>query len=462
MKKKWLFIGLIFLAAAALIIGTWLYHKHQIKVAEEKLEKKIDQSVKQNPGIAFRKAHHKQGDVQITTYIPLTKDKQDNKLVKKQMDTYIKRDLKVLQSDKPRYYFYTFKEQSSAKNTDSFRIEKVSYERQGIKLVQLKKRELIQTLTLDQTTNDLLTLQSVFKNSFYKHAAFKKIVIEAAIRTGKLQVANGKDLATIQFPNKAGAYDFHLTNEALILPVKIPHVKTVKKVTIPLKTIGYQLKEKHLNKQYARPEVPLTSKKKTIALTFDDGPSSLYTPKILNVLRKHHAKATFFVLGSNVEKNPALVKREIAEGHQVGNHSWDHPLLTKRPAKEVAQQIWGTQIAVYQATGHFPAVVRPPYGGVDRQVAEVAGVPIVEWTVDTLDWKAKSGNSVTKAVLANAGQGEIVLMHDIHGKTAASLDKTLRILKKRGYRFVTVNELLGQELQSGCEYFSSYNHRTVK
>lgn len=460
-KKKWVFLSLVFLVIIILIGSAWLYREHRIKVAEKKLEQKIDNLVKENSNVSFRKIKQKYKKVKIITYIPITKDKQDNQLVKEKMRIQIKRDRKKIDRglNKPHYYFYVFKEQSASKNTDSFRMEKHSYKRVGFHIVEASHPKRIQTLTVDEKTNDLLTLQTIFKHSFYKSTAFKRIVMETAIRAGNLKIENGEDIAFIKYPHTSKAFNFRLTNDTLTIPVKIPHVKKMRQVSIPLATIATHLKRKYVNKQMK--EYTTSVSKKRIALTFDDGPSNVYTPKVLKILHKYHAKATFFVVGSSVKKYPQIVKREIKEGHQVGNHSYDHPLLTKLSAKQVAQQIWGTEIAVYRATGYFPEIVRPPYGGVDRKTAKTAGLPIIQWTVDTLDWKARSPQGVTNAVMANANDGAIVLMHDIHEKTADSLDETLRLLKKCGYKFVTVNELLKQNLHANHQYFSASNQRKI-
>ena len=134
-----------------------------------------------------------------------------------------------------------------------------------------------------------------------------------------------------------------------------------------------------------------------IALTFDDGPGKTTTPKLLDLLAKRGVKVTFFVLGENVQENPEILKREVAEGHEIGNHSWSHPNLAKMSEEAVKKQLQGTQDLVFQLTGTKPKTMRPPYGSfTDHQrkwANEQFGFKVVLWEVDPLDWK-RPGSSV--------------------------------------------------------------------
>ncbi|HEM1562863.1 TPA: peptidoglycan N-acetylglucosamine deacetylase PdgA, partial [Listeria monocytogenes] len=290
----------------------------------------------------------------------------------------------------------------------------------------------------------------------------KTAVEEELIKTGGFSLKDVGNLGEIKSLVKWNQTDFEITNSELILPVKIPGAPEPNKVKVKLADIASSVNKRYLPSSVKVPEVPKAKTNKRIALTFDDGPSASVTPGVLDTLKRHNVKATFFVLGSSVIQNPGLVKRELEEGHQVGSHSWDHPQLTKQSTQEVYNQILKTQKAVFDQTGYFPTTMRPPYGAVNKQVAEEIGLPIIQWSVDTEDWKNKNAGIVTKKVLAGATDGAIVLMHDIHKTTAASLDATLTKLKNQGYEFVTIDELYGEKLQIGKQYFDKTDSRMVK
>ncbi|MET1031979.1 polysaccharide deacetylase family protein [Domibacillus tundrae] len=180
---------------------------------------------------------------------------------------------------------------------------------------------------------------------------------------------------------------------------------------------------------------------KKVALTFDDGPNPTSTEAILATLKKHHAKATFFMLGSRVEHYPELVNKIVQEGHEVGNHSWSHHDFTKLEAADVKSEIDRTSAAVEAAAGVSPLAVRPPYGATNENVNEIIGAKPVLWTIDTMDWKSHDPKVICSIVKNETKDGSIVLMHDIHQTTAEALDEMISSLKKQGYEFVTISEM---------------------
>ncbi|SDN56711.1 Peptidoglycan/xylan/chitin deacetylase, PgdA/CDA1 family [Klenkia soli] len=192
-----------------------------------------------------------------------------------------------------------------------------------------------------------------------------------------------------------------------------------------------------------------------IALTFDDGPGP-YTARLLDELAAAGVHATFFVVGHNVAARPQLVARAAAEGHEIGNHSWDHPQLTTLSAAQVDTELDRTSDAVAAATGGAPpTIVRPPYGDYDDAVlGELAarGESAVTWDVDTLDWQNRDAGITTTRALAGAVPGSIVLMHDIHPSSVDALPGLVAQLQQRGFTFVTVSQLLGTDLVPGAAY----------
>lgn len=182
--------------------------------------------------------------------------------------------------------------------------------------------------------------------------------------------------------------------------------------------------------------------KKRIALTFDDGPHPKVTEQILNLLDKYQAKATFFMLGSRVQYYPDIAKDVLARGHEVGNHTWNHPVLTKLSVEQVSKEYASTASAITQAIGQGPTVFRPPYGATNDTINGQIPVPVVLWSIDTMDWKHRNAQQLLPYVQNNLHNNAIVLMHDIHQSTADGLDAVLAYLQSQGYEFVTVSEIM--------------------
>ncbi|MGW4964743.1 polysaccharide deacetylase family protein, partial [Nonomuraea sp. NPDC004186] len=181
---------------------------------------------------------------------------------------------------------------------------------------------------------------------------------------------------------------------------------------------------------------------KCVALTFDDGPGP-YTDTLLAYLAAYHAQATFFVVGSNVVTYPRVLRRTVAAGHEIGNHTWSHPDLTRLSPARVRSQLGRTDQAIRAITGVMPGLVRPPYGAINATVRRQTGRPMVLWSVDTLDWRYRSSATVARRALRSVRPGSVILFHDIHPTTVRAIPRVLRKLAGRGYRFVTVSQLFG-------------------
>ncbi len=187
-----------------------------------------------------------------------------------------------------------------------------------------------------------------------------------------------------------------------------------------------------------------------IAMTYDDGPHPANTPRLLDMLRERNIKATFYVIGQSVALYPQVLRRTVAEGHEIGNHSNTHRLLSKLSDAEVLADLGRCRDAVASAAGIQPRTLRPPYGGLlQRQrelVHEKFGYPTILWSVDPLDWKRPGAGVISSRILAGASAGGIVLSHDLHAQTVDSMPRTLDTLLERGYKFVTVSQLLAMQL----------------
>src|SRR6266478_4333497 len=186
-----------------------------------------------------------------------------------------------------------------------------------------------------------------------------------------------------------------------------------------------------------------------IAMTFDDGPHATNTPKLLEMAAKRHIKLTFFVLGECIGQNPDVLRREVAEGHEIGNHSWSHPNLAKLSDEGVRTQLQRTEDIIVKTTGVRPKLMRPPYGELAKLqrilVNHDFGYKVILWDVDPLDWKRPGSNVVAQRIITGARPGSIILSHDIHPPTIAAMPQVFDALLAKGFKFVTVSELLAMD-----------------
>ncbi len=226
-------------------------------------------------------------------------------------------------------------------------------------------------------------------------------------------------------------------------------------------------------KDVATPEPTPKHRKKAVALTFDDGPKSEEKDKgikgtnaLLDTLKEYDAHATFFVVGNRCEVDKDILKREIDEGHEIGNHSWDHPQLGKLPMSKVNKQLGDTARTVKKLTGYKIRVVRPPYGSVSDTMRKELKYPMIIWDVDSLDWKVNtediSQEQKTKKIMKNiksaVKDGSIILMHDIHESSCEAVKTILPWLIEHDYDVLTVSELMernGISMKNGRVYASA-------
>lgn len=196
--------------------------------------------------------------------------------------------------------------------------------------------------------------------------------------------------------------------------------------------------------------------KKLVALTFDDGPDPVTTPKLLKFLYDQNVSATFFMLGFRARDNVDLVKW-AGENHEIGSHTMWHNNLTKLSVSEVRADIQDAKGVFKHILGQEPILMRPPYGAINRVVRENAGGIMIGWTVDTLDWQHKNPVLTVQRVMEQVFDGAIILMHDIHATSVEAVPTVVEKLREAGYEFVTVSELAkikGESLKRGVFYGS--------
>ena len=199
---------------------------------------------------------------------------------------------------------------------------------------------------------------------------------------------------------------------------------------------------------------PTPEPKGMIALTFDDGPSD-FTDRLLDCLEANNARATFFLVGQEIEYFQEPLSRMEELGCEIGNHSFDHADLATLSAEDVTSQLSRTDEEIQNLVGHSATVVRPPSGSFNDTVAGIAARPLIMWSVDTLDWETQNADSTVQNVMDNAQDGAIILMHDIFKESVDAAEVFIPQLIQEGYQLVTVSELAaakGITLEAGPSY----------
>ena len=196
---------------------------------------------------------------------------------------------------------------------------------------------------------------------------------------------------------------------------------------------------------------------KLIAITFDDGPDRVDTPRLLDGLKERNVPVTFFMQGGAANYCPDLVQRAYDEGHEIASHTWDHPELTSLTDDQIRSQISKTENVLDKACGVGATyLVRPPYGSTNARVRSLIACPMIHWSVDTLDWQLLNSYAVRDAIVREAFDGAVVLLHDIHSTSVDGALMAIDTLLERGYELVTVSELFrrrGIELKGHTDYF---------
>ena len=196
-----------------------------------------------------------------------------------------------------------------------------------------------------------------------------------------------------------------------------------------------------------------------VALTFDDGPQPSVGNRIMDCLAQYGGKATFFMVGERVGSYKTEVRRMVAEGHEVANHTMNHKYLQKLGAAQIQAQVNQGNDAIQAACGVRPTLLRLPGGNHNATVMANAGMPMIQWNVDTLDWKTRNADKTVAAVLNHVKDGDIILMHELYASTGDAVLRIVPELHKRGFQMVTVSQMAaakGKTLEAG-KLYSSFN-----
>lgn len=384
--------------------------------------------------IVYPKTPFSQVNEQIQTYIEDAKQNYITQLNDKNQASKIKTagDLIItteIYDFKDQYYSIVLKKQQS--------LNRVSY------------RESFKTFVFHKKTGEIIQSHALFNNNIIHLNLMAECLRSELIKYYGDQVLYEK-LAEATSPSWDRFDRFALNNDSIMFYFNQGELADEKAgsatINMPISYLNPILASAFQNNEKSEKTIVTTKEnRKKVALTFDDGPHPQVTPQILNTLEKYGAKATFFMVGEQVKKNKDIAQEVLNRGHEIGNHTYNHPLLTKQSTSQVAWQVDHTSQIIHDVTGVYPTVFRPPYGASNQQINDLVDMPVVLWTIDTYDWKYQNPNKLLPMIQAKLCDGAIILMHDIHQSTADGLDSVLAYLQKQGYECVTVSELLAYQ-----------------
>lgn len=304
---------------------------------------------------------------------------------------------------------------------------------------------------------DFYTLEEAFRDDVDAVPTLHQRMKEAIIKTNKIPVEKIGSVGSWPYPTSLEKAGLKITDEGVTVAYKNEE-HGISELEIPYSRLLNVLNPEFvegLGDSELKDKMELRNcTKKKVALTFDDGPRAGSTPRILDALKAHGAKATFYVLGTAVLDHPKIASRIVEEGHEIASHSWSHPAFSELSDSQIHQEILSTEMAIYQTTGEFSYNFRPPYINIDEKSAKATGMPVIIWSTDSADYASKDPDAILEAVKKKTEDGDILIFHDIHHFTADSMDSVLTYLESEGYEVVTVSELYGYDMQPGVEYIS--------
>ena len=413
--------------------------------AGDKLDLAKDSSVKSGwIGDNYVKVYYPNSNSVEATEIKKSLEEQTKGLVEDKLD--FNKDIKEIT-------FYGSKEKEAAfANVTELSLEKVSHKINN-KEVEAASSKTLLSYYLGKDGKEF-SLSNLFSSpDEAKQKFLSKIKQQLAVKglseeknKEVITTLRDKDMATWKFTYDESKFNINIE----------PIVSDVSSVEVSINDVFKYIEEAYLKGEDLEKYKTYIKKRtrKAVALTFDDGPSPKTTPVALDLLKKYNAKGTFFMVGHAVEGNEDIIKRVIAEGHQIGNHSWDHPVLTKISLEKAKSQINDTTAALKKASGLDVHIMRPPYGAINGAIQAAVDQSFILCDVDTLDWKNRNTASIMKEV-RKAQPGSIILMHDVHQTTIDALPLILQYLTEQGFEMVTIEELMGDQL----ELHQSYTNR---
>lgn len=415
-NRKKIFYIVIIMVVFAIIIGGlfWFINKDNIYDKYNVYDKK-------NKDIGTIE-HYKDEteNMYISLYYPKTESEDFNKIINQYYKNYIK-EQKVSEKSKDILYMdYSIDEVYDQFINLNLKIEKFN---ENEKLI-LSTNKLF---SYDLKNNTLLTVDDCLRNLYKTSLAGINGIDKINHDNSNIRIEKSKLII--------------YTDENLKEKVEINYAENKDLIKLANKNIPSNAP---IDVAKPTPQPKIDPNKKIVAITLDDGPHKTNTLRTIELFEKYNGRATFLMLGKNVKLYPDIVKTVYEHGFEIGSHSWDHPDLRKLDVDGVNKQIVDTQNEIFSITGFEPKIIRPPYGAtndISKEVIADNGLKIALWNLDTEDWKLKDANKIKDAIVDNAFNGAVILIHDIHTFTIDGLEMALEELDKRGYQFVTFDTL---------------------
>lgn len=392
------------------------------------------------------------GDKYVKVYTPNLNTEQANKIKERLNDAtkgLVEGSLNFDKDIKEIVFYGVEEKESNFANVNEVNVKKISHKVESRK-VDSANESIVSSIYLDRDNKEF-TLSSLFSSpDTAKQKFLSKIKQQLAVKGLSEEVINqniislrDQDMATWKFNYNESKFNINVESNK----------EDINLVEIPVNDLFKYIDETYLKGDDLEKYNEYIKKRsrKAVALTFDDGPNPNTTPVALELLKKYNAKATFFMVGKAVAGNEDIIKQVVAEGHQIGNHSWSHPLLTKISLEEAKSQINDTTEALKKASGKDVHIMRPPYGGINSTIQAAVDQSFILWDIDTLDWKNRNTASIMKEV-RKTQPGSIILMHDVHQTSIDALPTVLQYLTEQGFELVTIDELMGDQLELHQKY----------
>lgn len=322
--------------------------------------------------------------------------------------------------------------------------EEKNYNRKDISYIYDKnKNKFIKITDILNNENELKELSLITKHLIKKYQEQNKLKIDK----------NNVEKAVS--PKIDNYENFYIDKNGLTIIFKPYQISNTfdneTKITIPWNKLNLLVKEEYQNNNtntsknekisVQKRDISKYKNKKLIAFTFDDGPNEKTTKILLDNLDKYNAKVTFFVLGSRVSHNEEVLKRAYQEGNDIGSHTYSHRDLQELKDRVVENEIDKTNKEIKEKIGIEPIYLRPPYGSINNHIKNLTTMHTICWNVDSLDWKTKNRKKIRNEIVSHAGDGKIVLVHDIYEESVYGALLAMKELKEKGYSFVTITEM---------------------
>jgi len=447
-RNLWIIVALLFFTMVALQ-GIITYKVTNKKVFEEKIE-----ALKKEKEDAFsqgsQKNHFRKDKTEIIAYYPMAGEN----VITSVRDAIFKDVTDKVEGKEHLIFYYSEKGETSFKGVENRSVKKQAYDLTNSNLVELENTTLDKFYLKED--GSIFTLDQVFSDaSKGKETLLEEI--KSNLTDSKREQASIDQLLADFSATDLSSWKFDYKDSQLIVfPLK--QTQGLEEIALPISDFFDVIQSSYLTEKdeelYKKAQAE--KNKKVVALTFDDGPDGNTTPQALDILAKYKIKATFFVQGKNIAGNEAILKRMQSEGHEVGNHSWNHPILTKLSLEDAKKQLTDTEDAITKVLGKSSKLMRPPYGAISDDIRNSLDLRFIMWDVDSLDWKSKNEAAILTEIQHQTSDGAIILMHDIHQPSVNSLPKVIEYLQEQGYSFVTVSELLNTRLKPHGIYYSQH------